>query len=214
MWACVSVAKYAKTSRPKFVLSSILMGLPAFILHAGTLPILAAYIVRPLKIRKLSRIAGITLVVVVVVAVMHFSVSKITPQTTLQRLWAIHYSPPRGRADYRMAGSEQHLVPMLAYGVVWMSQFLAGPPIWKATNLMDLAGSIDGLIYVVLTVLAVVQTLCTPKGCRRPSLSLLIGLFVVMVVLAMGTSNYGTALRHRQKILPLLACLASRRIMP
>lgn len=88
--------------------------------------------------------------------------------------------------------------------------FLFAPFPWQITAAIDVIGVADGLFYLLLFVLSF-------KGLRQKCWStdkeLFWGLFLFIligvVVFAMGTGNYGTALRHRAKFVFLFIIMAS-----
>jgi len=85
--------------------------------------------------------------------------------------------------------------------------FLFAPFPWMLHTGSDVFGVIDSMLFVVL----VAWTVRNRKAVSEvPVRMLTLGVFGAMaIVFAIGVSNYGTALRHRNKMLPLLIAAAA-----
>lgn len=84
--------------------------------------------------------------------------------------------------------------------------FLFAPFPWMLETGSDAFGVIDSLLFVAL-VARVIRNRKTVAG--NPLTLMTLGVFAAMaIVFAIGVSNYGTALRHRNKMLPLLIAAA------
>jgi 4-amino-4-deoxy-L-arabinose transferase-like glycosyltransferase len=93
------------------------------------------------------------------------------------------------------------IIPMRAIYLVF------SPFPWEAHSLYHLVGVVDSLLYLVLIVLIVggLRAIWRNPGAR-------LALFLaVMAIIAygIGTANFGTAIRHRSTIAPMLIALAS-----
>jgi len=108
----------------------------------------------------------------------------------------------RGRAVYLgdlRADSPGALVLQAPIRVVY---FLFAPFPWMLSEVSDAFGVIDSGLFFIL-IARVVRRRKTLTD--HPSTMLVLGVFAAMaLVFALGVSNYGTALRHRNKMLPLL----------
>jgi len=83
-----------------------------------------------------------------------------------------------------------------------LTYFLFAPFPWMLSEVSDAFGVIDSGLFFLLTV-RVVRRRKTLVA--HPATMLVLGVFAAMaMVFALGVSNYGTALRHRNKMLPLL----------
>jgi uncharacterized membrane protein len=83
--------------------------------------------------------------------------------------------------------------------------FLYAPFVWMIRNGFDLAAQIDVLIYIGITI-----SLWRSRRyiLRDPAAQLVFALlFANLLVFALSTSNYGTAVRHRAKFAPLALSL-------
>ena len=96
--------------------------------------------------------------------------------------------------------------------VVWQTPlrlffFLGSPYIWMVSRLDDLLGLVDGLFFVYVVV-RISRDIRGTDVWRSPEYRV-IGVVTAAVILtfALATSNYGTAFRHRAKVLPPLVVL-------
>ena len=80
--------------------------------------------------------------------------------------------------------------------------FLFTPFPWMASSLIDFIGIADVTFYMVLIIRAWKRH--NNRFYARKVLPLTLMFLVLLVIFAMGCSNYGTALRHRVKIVPML----------
>jgi hypothetical protein len=87
--------------------------------------------------------------------------------------------------------------------------FLFGPFPWKITGLADFIGFIDAFMYAILIVYSLKSFGKLDKYGKLMYLAILLIVFVEVITFAWGTSNYGTAVRHRQKIICFLIVAAS-----
>lgn len=84
--------------------------------------------------------------------------------------------------------------------------FLVGPPPWSIFTLEDVIGAVDGALYASLIV-----TLLSRPGTGVGRGFVAVAVVAMIAILALGVSNYGTAVRHRAKVFPLLVALLARR---
>ena len=85
--------------------------------------------------------------------------------------------------------------------------FLFTPFPWMISSPADFIGFADVAFYIVLMICAWKRRNNWLYGKR--ALPLLLMFLVLVAIFAMGTSNYGTAIRHRVKIAPMLIILAT-----
>ena len=121
--------------------------------------------------------------------------------------WLQHHlmSAARSRAAYL-----QGVLPCSWWDVVWMTPmrmlyFLFAPFPWMVSQVKDLLGVLNSAMWCVLLLWLI------KKGKRiwkRPSTRFLLWTFLgVWITLSWGVSNYGTAIRHGVKLLPLIVVL-------
>lgn len=107
-----------------------------------------------------------------------------------------------GRAVYL-----ENLTLVKSVDIIWqlpirIIYFLFAPFPWKASSLVDLIGIADVTFYIVLIICAWKRH--NNRFYARRVLPLTLMFLVLLVIFAIGSSNYGTALRHRVKIAPML----------
>ena len=98
---------------------------------------------------------------------------------------------------------------MLLQTPVRMIYFFYTPFVWMISTAADIVGLFDALLYIFLSIYAfkgLAYLWCKDKLLFWAIVSILL---VFLVVFAWGTSNYGTAIRHRQKIVWFLTIPAA-----
>jgi hypothetical protein len=113
----------------------------------------------------------------------------------------------RGRAAYLEDLHATSTTDMIWQTPIRVTFFLFAPFPWMLESAADAFGVVDSLLFVILIGWAVRNR----KAVTEVPLRLLtLGVFGAMaVVFAIGVSNYGTAVRHRGKMLPLLVAAAA-----
>jgi 4-amino-4-deoxy-L-arabinose transferase-like glycosyltransferase len=129
---------------------------------------------------------------------------SLTATAGLQQLAA------RDRAAYLKG-----VVPRNFFDFLWQVPlraiyFLFSPFVWMVKIPLDLLGFFDAVSYVILIIFAGLNF--RKIVINKFLLALLLILIGEVVIFSMGTSNYGTALRHRSKFLPIFSILASDEI--
>lgn len=85
--------------------------------------------------------------------------------------------------------------------------FLFSPFPWDIRLPAHIIGYVDGAIYLALVALILANV---GKIWRNPAARMVLLVFLVLLVsLALGTANFGTAIRHRAKLVLLLVVLAA-----
>jgi hypothetical protein len=108
----------------------------------------------------------------------------------------------RGRAVYLSDLRANSPAELVWQSPIRLTYFLFAPFPWMVAEVSDVFGLVDSALFFYL----VARVVRRRKGLAlRPATVLALGVFAAMaVVFALGVSNYGTALRHRNKMLPLL----------
>lgn len=115
-----------------------------------------------------------------------------------------------GRAAYLGDLRADSPVDLIWQAPIRLTYFLFAPFPWMLAEVSDLFGVIDSALFFILVVRVVRRRKALTD---RPANMLVLGVFAAMAfVFALGVSNYGTALRHRNKMLPLL--LAAAAVLP
>jgi len=132
-------------------------------------------------------------------------ISEIRPELLTKKIEAV----AKGRTMYL-----KNLYPKNYFDILWQTPirilpFYFGPPFWNVKEGLDLLGFLDGLLYLILFALVFKSLLKIKKENKALFWLFLFILIIFSITFAWGTSNYGTALRHRQKIAFILIALAS-----
>ncbi|KNY29650.1 ArnT family glycosyltransferase [Pseudobacteroides cellulosolvens] len=114
-----------------------------------------------------------------------------------------------GRTAYLQGFYPASIIDIVIHTPIRIIYFLLMPFLWKVSGVFDIIGFVDAAFYAVLIFFCLKSI--RKAGCENKIL--FIALFAIMLIeiltFAWGTSNYGTAIRHRQKIVCLLIALAS-----
>ncbi|QOR84159.1 hypothetical protein IMZ17_17085 [Geobacillus stearothermophilus] len=115
----------------------------------------------------------------------------------------------RSRAAYLSNLTIQSPVDFLWMTPIRVLYFLFAPFPWMITNLEDVIGFLDSVMIMWLFY----RIYKNKESIFKNKSALIIFLFLIgcIIMFAIGTSNYGTAIRHRAKLVPLMAILASLR---
>jgi len=115
----------------------------------------------------------------------------------------------RDRAAYLSDLTPTSVLSMLLQTPVRVIYFFYTPFVWMISTPADIVGLFDALLYIFLSIYAfkgLAYLWCKDKLLFWAIVSILL---VFLVVFAWGTSNYGTAIRHRQKIVWFLTIPAA-----
>jgi hypothetical protein len=114
----------------------------------------------------------------------------------------------RSRAAYLVGFVPRSLVDIVVQTPVRVLYFLFSPFPWMLSNVSDAVGMIDAFLYLLLG-MGALRALWSVKRENRPFIWLLaLSIIMIVIVFSWGTSNYGAAIRHRQKASWLLIALA------
>lgn len=114
-----------------------------------------------------------------------------------------------GRSTYL-----QEIVPYTYIDVIWQTPlrvfyFLLAPFPWMIETLQDVLGFLDVLIYAILFCFAIWGGIKLWPTKKQVVIAVFLIVAGLVVMFAWGTTNYGTAWRHRQKLAPFVVLLAS-----
>jgi hypothetical protein len=112
-----------------------------------------------------------------------------------------------GRAAYLEGFYMQSTMDVAWQTPIRVVYFLFAPFPWMVREAVDIFGFIDALLYTGLVLLILINW----GNFRANPLARVAVLFLAvgLVVYALGTSNYGTAIRHRAKFAPLMIVVAA-----
>ena len=110
-----------------------------------------------------------------------------------------------GRTVYLTNLVPTNLIQFILYLPIRILYFLFAPFIWMVGGTADIFVLVDGGLYLILVFFA-----CRDLKALEPKIkkAVLIYFFAFSVVFSIGTTNYGTAMRHRHKILWLVVAVA------
>lgn len=111
-------------------------------------------------------------------------------------------SASRSRAAYLQDAQTGSFSALLSQTPLRMVYFFFSPFPWSIRGGADLVGGVDAIFYGMLFIIAIKRAR-NGVGVNVRRAMLLMFLFS-SIALAVGTSNYGTAVRHRAKLLPFL----------
>lgn len=130
----------------------------------------------------------------------------------LEKMNWISESSADGRAAYLKGFTFTNPILTALFLPVRAAFFLYAPFIWMVRNALDVFGFIDGALYLLVTYHAVrnIRAILKKQDRTRDEkfvLLLAVMLLGMLAMFAIGTSNYGTALRHRAKLISMLVLL-------
>ena len=211
------------TRRIVFGLGSVLFAVFAQLFHAGmigaTLVVLLIYTRLSLQsVTIRNNLRPLILLVVGGTAIAIFQLSLRTG-VGLEKVWSLlqdfeidtiaswqAYSA-RGRGAY-LSNVEMDSWSDLIWNVPLRVVFFLGSPfVWMMSQFRDVLGLLDAFVYLYFFVRVILDI----RRCERQTidayLSVLLVIVAVVAIFALGTSNYGTAFRHRAKVFPWLLLL-------
>lgn len=110
-----------------------------------------------------------------------------------------------GRTAYLMNLMPSNLMDFVLYLPIRIAYFLFAPFIWMLGGAGDLFVLLDGFFYLILIILAFKRLKILENKIKK---AIILYFFAFVVVFGIGTTNYGTAMRHRHKILWLITAVA------
>lgn len=217
---CIFLVKWVSNRKTTEIIKSIFLLFLAASLHTG---LFAAVLVglmffglygisrssgryRVINIIVFLAVAGVFLIVVIKSGWGLNKLSRFDNGLSLDAVGVIQARAARGRASY-LSGFTIH-----GFGdFVWQMPirlifFLLSPFPWMISSKSDLIGVLDAMLYWGLLILIMRKHRSLMKAIAQKHLIIMV--FAVSIVFALPTSNYGTALRHRAKVVPLLIVLA------
>ncbi|RXG63416.1 hypothetical protein ES695_17395 [Candidatus Atribacteria bacterium 1244-E10-H5-B2] len=115
----------------------------------------------------------------------------------------------RGGAAYLVGFTPNSILEIIIQSPVRMVYFLLAPFPWMISSPGQILGLIDALLYLVL-VFYLMKGLKYLKKYNNPAFwAVILILLIIIGTFAWGVSNFGTAIRHRQKIVWLIIAVSS-----
>lgn len=115
----------------------------------------------------------------------------------------------RDRAAYLVGLTPNSFGDLIIQTPIRMIYFLFTPFPWMVTKMIDFVGFIDAFLYFGFMFYSLKGLLYLRKRDKIVFVAISLILIIAFSTFAWGTSNYGTAIRHRQKFVWLLMSLAS-----
>ena len=214
---------WVTTRRIAFGLGAVLCMMVAQLFHAGmigaTLAVLLIYSrisLQSVTVRNNLRPLALLLVMATAIGILQFSLRT---GVGLEKLWALlrdfdiniiaswHAYSARGRGAY-LSGVEMDVWLDLAWNLpLRVLYFLGSPFIWMVSQFRDILGLLDALVFLYVTLRITLDIKQRRFLTVDAYLSVALVVAGIIVLFALGTSNYGTAFRHRAKVFPWLLLL-------
>lgn len=198
------------------MLSSVLYLLFASAFHAGVIGILIGYMffymfydhnIRKFSFSYQSVLIFLTFIIVGFIVSQYSGtfLGKFGNVAAADDVYA-QANASRGESAYLPGMEIKSLVDMILYGPIKMFYFLASPlPMnWRGFN--DIfAFLIDSSIYIWILLFTVLNLKYVKK--KALAIGIIVILLTTSFIFGIGVSNAGTAMRHRQKIFPIVILL-------
>jgi 4-amino-4-deoxy-L-arabinose transferase-like glycosyltransferase len=124
-------------------------------------------------------------------------------------LGGVAESRASGRTVYLQGMQPTSIGDLITQTPIRIVYFLFSPFPWMIGSFNDLFALLDAFLYFILAI----YSYKTLKILKKENKGLAVALFLIIIIFvttfAWGTSNFGTALRHRHKMVWLLICVAS-----
>ena len=114
---------------------------------------------------------------------------------------------PIGRASYGLLLDTSSLIAFIYSSFLIYVHYLSSPFIWQVSSWIDLYASLEGLLHVILLYYSI-KLWRLEKGVVRQALGIMLVLFFILsLIYAYGSTNYGTAIRHKMLTWWMLALM-------
>ncbi len=115
----------------------------------------------------------------------------------------------KGGAAYLVGFTPNSILDIILQSPVRMVYFLLAPFPWMISSPGQILGLIDAFLYLVLAFYSI-RGLKYLKKYNNPAFwAVILMLLIIIGTFAWGASNFGTAIRHRQKIVGLIIAVSS-----
>ena len=195
----------------------------AQLFHAGmigaTLAVVLIYSrvsLQSVTVRNNLRPLALLLVIATVIGLLQFSlrtgiglekISALLRDFDINTIAAWHAYSARGRGAY-LSGIAMDVWLDLAWNLpLRLIYFLGTPFIWMVSQFRDILGLLDALVFLYITLRITLDIKQRRFLTVNAYLSVALVAAGIIAIFALGTSNYGTAFRHRAKVFPWLLLL-------
>ncbi len=115
----------------------------------------------------------------------------------------------KGGSAYLVGFTPNSILGIILQSPVRMVYFLLAPFPWMISAPGQILGLLDAFLYLVLVFYSI-RGLKYLKKCNNPAFwAVILMLLIIIGTFAWGVSNFGTAIRHRQKIVGLIIAVSS-----
>ncbi len=114
-----------------------------------------------------------------------------------------------GGAAYLVGFTPNSILDIILQSPVRMVYFLLAPFPWMISSPGQILGLIDALLYLVLVFFSIIGLKYLKKYNNPAFWAVILILLIIIGTFAWGVSNFGTAIRHRQKIVWLIIAVSS-----
>lgn len=209
---------WMKTKNERQFLLAAGFVLPAAVMHSGTIAVLVGYIIIRLiydsKKERLNISFRNILITVVISVVVVFIINNsrfnfLAKFESVDSLGDIANTHTIGRSSYaRYVGNSNNPLSFIIYTPLRIIFFMLSPVPWLWRSMMDIIAFCFSTMFYVVSIWNTVKYLKRHvEKNRNLVVCLLIVALITVFVFAWGTSNAGTAARHRDKIMVLFALL-------
>lgn len=220
--------RWVNTRRIAFGLGAIISVVVAQLFHAGmigaTIVVILTYArvsLQSVTVRNNLRPLALLIVAVAAISVLQFSLRT---GIGLEKFSGFLYDfgidfiaswqaySARGRGAYLSAVELTTWLDLVWAVPLRVLFFLGSPFIWMVSQFRDVLGMLDGMVILFLGMRITVDMMQRRFRTMTGYLSVALIAAGLVVLFALGTSNYGTAFRHRAKVFPwlLLLCFCGR----
>lgn len=220
---------YYNTGNNRYLILSILILVPAMILHTSMIAMMMLTMLiiltrkstpqyKGISVIGKGLLASITLIAFVVMIQNGVGMEKVgltgEEGVNANSISAVGNMAAEGRAAYLQGVNFSNPVLIILFLPVRMLYFLFTPFPWMVRNGLDVIGLFDALLYIWASIpLWKKIKEIRHKGKSRSAderfmLLLFLALVVIVAMFASATSNYGTAIRHRCKLFPIFLLIA------
>ncbi|WP_158298068.1 hypothetical protein [Macrococcoides caseolyticum] len=193
------IIKYHITKKNKYILFSIFSSILASLFHIGlltTLFFIAIYILIFSKIKILTKVIFSSTLFLVFASLL-----IVSNDTKLQILDKGREDVEMYRTDY-IISKPSNIIEYPIYIIKKSYYLLAKPFVMDIKGIPDLIAYAEKLLYVVPLILALIFYKRLIKN--KPIIILIFFCLFLSIVFGIGTENYGTGIRHREKFVFLL----------
>jgi len=114
---------------------------------------------------------------------------------------------PIGRASYGILLDTSSLIAFIYSSFLIYVHYLSAPFIWQVSSWIDLYAFLEGLLHVILLYYSI-KLWRLEKGVVRQALGMMLMLFFILsLIYAYGSTNYGTGIRHKMLTWWMLALM-------